>query len=432
MATPAPASTTSPLRVLGHPSYRYLWTGSVVASLGTAIGGVVLLWAVFSTTGSPLDVALLGVVGFLPTVVFGILAGALIDRTDRRRLMIACDLGRLVALGLLAGYTLLAGVNLVAILAAAFVVATFSAVFRPTTNAVIPALLGATEMTDGNGLLLAGTTVGGFVGSPIGGILILAIGVVGGLAVNAVAFGFSAAMISLMVIPMAHRESTRTDGGRPSLLSDVGEGLRYLRSQRVLLAATLGGMAANFFIAIFGQFLVVYATVQLHAGATGFGLLVAASFGSFGLGGLLAGRVGADRAPGVWYPATWAIGTACIVGVGLVSNLPAAVILTLGFGVFGGIGNTTFLSAVMRTVPPSMLGRYFATDEAGSFAMIPAGQIAGGFLILAIGVSATFVIAGVAGFVASAFLLLFPSVRAWGRPGSATASGAPAGPALER
>lgn len=432
MSASTGSSTSSPLRVLRQPSYRYLWTGSLVASLGSAIGGVVLLWAVFSTTGSPLDVALLGVVGFLPTIVFGILTGALIDRTDRRRLMIACDLGRLVALGLLAGYTWLAGVNLVAILAAAFVVATFGAVFRPTTNAVIPALLGPAEMTDGNGLLLAGTTVAGFVGSPIGGILILVLGVVGGLAVNAVAFGFSAAMVSLMVIPMARREPTGDPGGRPSLLSDVGEGLRYLRAQRVLLIATLGGMVANFFIAIFGQFLVVYATVQLHAGATGFGLLVAASSGGFGLGGLLAGRVGADRAPGVWYPATWAVGTACIVGVGLVSNLPAAVLLTLGFGALGGIGNTTFLSAVMRTVPPTMLGRYFATDEAGSFAMIPAGQIAGGFLILAIGVSATFVLVGLAGVVASGFILLFPSVRAWGRSAGSTAGGVPPGPALER
>ena len=416
------------LRVLRNPSYRYLWFGSVISSLGASIGGVVLLWVVFTSTHSALDVALLGVVGFLPTVAFGILAGAVIDRTDRRRLMIGCDLGRVVALGLLAAYTLLFGVSLALVLLAALVVATFSTVFRPATNAVIPSLLGLSEVTDGNGLLMAGTTVAGFAGSPVGGILIVVVGVVGGLTVNAATFGFSAAMVSLMLIPAVARTPVPAGTPRRSLLADVAEGLRYLRSQRALLSTTLSAMAANFFLGMYFQFIVVYAGEQLHVGATGFGVLLAVGAAGWGLGGLLAGRLPVQRAPGLWYASGWTLASASIVGSGVVTTLPLAAALGLGFGLLGGLSNTTFLSTVQRTVPPEMLGRYFATDEAGSFAMIPAGTIAGGFLILAVGVGSTFVFAGLAGIATNGVLLAFPSVRAWGRPGRTGSPPASTGP----
>lgn len=424
-----------PLRVLGQRSYRNLWVGSVVSALGVSIGGVVLTWVVYTTTHSPLAVALLGVVGFLPTVLFGLYAGALIDRTDRRRLMIFCDGARFVSLGALAAYTLLFGVSVVAILLAAFLVAAFGTIFRPATNAIIPALLPSREVTDGNGLLMAGTTVASFVGSPVGGLIVIASGVVAGLAANAVTFAFSGAMVSLMIVPLVDRGPSATAGtpGR-SLTADVREGLRYLASQRPLLAVTLAGMAANFFLAIFFQYTVFYATDQLHAGVTGFGILLAAGAGGFALGGIIPGRIGVDRAPAVWYAASWTAVGASIFGMAFTHQLAIAIGLMAAFGTLGGIGNTTFFSAVQRTVPPELLGRYFATDEAGSFAMIPAGQVVGGLLVLSAGVAVAYEIAGLGAFVGSGVLLLMPAVRRWGGtpPSTAAARGpTPAAPAGE-
>jgi MFS family permease len=408
-------NSANPIRVLGHRSFRLLWVGSIVSSLGTAIGSVVFTWVVFTTSHSPLYVALLGVVGFLPSVIFGLLAGALVDRVDRRRLMLACDLARFLLLGGLAVYTLVFGVNLIALLGAALVVATFSTIFRPATNAAIPRLVPESDFTDSNGLLMAGTTIAGFIGSPIGGILVITVGVVGGLLANALAFGFSGAMIFLMVIPALAATETLPDGPKSSLLSDVKEGIRYLRSQKPLLWITLSGMVANFFLALFFAFIVIYASVQLHQGAAGFGILLAAGAAGWGIGAILPGRIGTARAPALWYAGAWTTAGLVIIVIGLVHDLPSATLLSLGFGILGGIGNTTFFSSVQRIVPPQLLGRYFATDEAGSFAMIPAGQVVGGLLILSIGVGTTYVLAGIGAFVCSGILLLIPSVRAWGR-----------------
>lgn len=409
------ANASNPLRVLGHRAFRLLWLGSVVSSLGTAVGGVVFTWVVFTTSHSPVYVALLGIVGFLPSVVFGLLAGALVDRMDRRRLMVACDVARLATLGGLAAYTWIFGVNLPALLLAALAVAAFSTVFRPATNAAIPRLLPESEYTDGNGLLMASTTVAGFVGSPVGGILVITVGVVGGLLANALTFGFSGAMIFLMVIPPLAGTEGPPGTPRSSLLSDVREGIRYLRSQKPLLWITLSGMVANFFLSLFFAFVVIYTSVQLHQGATGFGIVLAASAAGWGIGAILPGRIGTDRAPALWYAGAWTSVGVVIVAIALVHDLPSATVLSLAFGILGGLGNTTFFSSVQRHVPAHLLGRYFATDEAGSFAMIPAGQVAGGLLILSVGIGETYLLAGIGAFVCSGLLLLVPSVRAWGR-----------------
>src|SRR5579871_458030 len=174
-------------------------------------------------------------------------------------------------------------------------------------------------------------------------------------------------------------------------------------------------MVANFFLSLFFAFTVIYASVQLHQGAAGFGVLLAAGAAGFGIGAILPGRIGTDRAPALWYATGWTVAGAVIVAIGLVRDLPSATLLSLAFGILGGVGNTTFFAAVQRHVPPQLLGRYFATDEAGSFAMIPAGQVVGGVLILAIGIGSTYILAGIGAFVCSGVLLLIPSVRAWGR-----------------
>ena len=374
-----------------------------------------LTWVVFTASHSPLYVALLGVVGFLPSVLFGLIAGALVDRVDRRRLMLACDVARFLTLGGLAAYTLVFGVNLIALLGAALIVATFSTIFRPATNAAIPRLVPEPDFTDSNGLLMAGTTVAGFVGSPLGGILVITVGVVGGLLANALTFGFSGAMIFLMVIPALTAREAAPEGPRTSLLSEVREGMRYLRSQKPLLWITLSGMVANFFLSLFFAFIVIYASVQLHQGAAGFGILLAAGAAGWGFGAILPGRIGTDRAPALWYAGAWTTAGLMIVAIGLVRDLTSASLLSLAFGTLGGIGNTTFFASVQREVPPHLLGRYFATDEAGSFAMIPAGQVVGAFLILSIGIGETYIFAGIGAFICSGLLLLIPSVRAWGR-----------------
>lgn len=412
---------SSPTRVLRYANFRLLWIGSVASAAGASIGSIVIIWLVYNATHSPIAISLLGIAQFLPSLVFGLLAGALIDRWDRRRLMLTCDLARAVSFGALALFVLLYGASTIVLIAVVFAVSAFGTAFRPATNATIPRILPASDVADGNGLLQGGSTIASFLGSPVGGVLVVTVGAVVGLAVNALTFAISGAMIFLMVIPTIGRPGA-TAAPRASLLTEVAEGLRYLRSQTALLLITLTAMGANFFLSIWGGFTVIYVADQLHQGATGFGIMVAANTAGFAIGALIPGRLRTDRAPGLWLPASWGLVGFFIIGLALTTSLPLAVLLTLGGGTLLSLGNTTWLTGVQHSVPDEYLGRYFATDEAGSFAMIPAGVAVGGVLVLLIGISRTFLVAGVGAALLNLVLVVSPAVRRWGRQATKTAT----------
>ncbi len=416
-----PAGTSSPARVLRNPNFARLWIGSVTSAAGTAIGSIIIIWLVYTATHSAIAISVLGIVQFLPTLAFGLLAGALIDRLDRRRLMLTCDVARAITFGGLAAFVLVYGVSVPVLIAAVFLVATFSTIFRPATNAAIPRLLRSEELADGNGLLQGGSTIAQFIGSPLGGVVLLTVGAAVGLAINAVTFAVSGTMIFLMFIGPGAAREPRPDAPRPSLLHEVADGLRYIRSQPVLLLITLTAMGANFFLSIWGGFEVIYAAVSLHQGATGFSILVASNTAGFAIGAILPGRLHMDRRPGFWVPLVWGITGFCIVGAALVHSLPIAVGLFLAGGMGLSLGNTTWLVGVQRSVPDEYLGRFFATDEAGSFAMIPAGLAVGGVLVVVLGIEWAYLIAGIGSAVMNLPLILSRGVRAWGaRPSGST------------
>jgi MFS family permease len=411
---PSGPESTSPTRLFANRNFTRLWVGSVTSAAGAAIGSIIIVWLVYSATHSAIAISALGIVQFLPTLGFGLLAGALIDRLDRRRLMLTCDVARAITFGGLAVYVLVYGANTITLIAAVFVVATFSTIFRPATNAAIPRLLKSGELADGNGLLQGGSTIAQFIGSPVGGLVLLTVGASIGLAINALTFAVSGTMIFLMVIGSGAAAPAKPTAERPSLLREVGDGLRYIRSQTVLLLITLTAMGANFFLSICFGFIVIYAAVSLHQGATGFSILVAANTGGFAIGAILPGRLHLDRRPGIWVPIVWGVTGWMIVGMAAVHSLELAVPLTVGAGLTLSAGNTVWLSGVQRAVPDEYMGRFFATDEAGSFAMIPAGIAVGGVLIVLYGVPWTYLIAGVGAIAMNLPLILSPGVRAWG------------------
>lgn len=414
-----PTDSAPALGLFRNRNFRRLWVGSVTSALGAAVGSVVVVWVVYAETRSPLEISLLGIVQFLPTLLFGLLAGALIDRLDRRRLMVACDLARAVSFGALAVFVWIVGVNVAVLIGVMFAVATFSTVFRPATNAALPRILAPPEVVDGNGLLQAGTTAGQFIGSPLGGVFAVASMVVVGFAVNAVTFAVSAALIFLMVFPRRPGVRSPEPAGRRSLLGDVGDGLRYLRSQPTLLLITLTAMGSNFFLTIWGGFTVIYAGAHLGQGAVGYAILTAANTAGFAVGAVVPGRVNTARAPGPWVVATWGTVGFVIVALTLTSSLVVATALTVGGGVLLSMGNTIWLSTVQRTVPDEFLGRFFATDEAGSYAMIPAGMAVGGVLVAVYGIEWAYLVAGLGALLLNLPLVLSRDFHRWGRPDAA-------------
>lgn len=403
--------------LFGNRDFRYLWIGNTTSTTGFFVVTVIFDWYIYSATHQTLLLATLGVVEFVPMLTLGIIAGAFVDRHDRRKIMIMSNLVRATSLAALAVYVLIWGFNAVLLLTTVFMLSALSTLFEPASEAILPSVVAGPELSAANGALTVGSTVAQFVGSPLGGALIFFFGVGSGLIFNSVTYAFSALCVSLLSVPLLMqpaRDGTRSESAETPFFSDVVAGFRYLRTQRALLLLTLTTMVINFF-SFYNLYIVVYSTTLLHAGPATYGILLGAGAVGAAVGGLLANRLTLDRTPGITVPVAWALSGLPLVTLILLPFLPLALASMFAEGLASALVNITFLSVVQRTVPDRMLGRYLSIDQTIGYSMIPAGIVAGGFIIVFFGLGVAFIVAGAVTFLLSLGLLVSKEVRAWGR-----------------
>jgi MFS family permease len=404
------ADPPAPSHVLRSPSFRFLLGSSVASSVGGAISGVSVNWLVYHYTGSTLDVAYVGLTGIVPAIALGLFAGVLADRYDRRQLMITADLVRMVVMAILAAALFLTGFSLFLILAVMAVVYSFTAVFTPASQAIIPRIVPTGQLEDANGLLSALASTGSSIGAAAGGLAIVFFGAVAGVGINAATFALSALLL-FQVAASAGRNLVATSPSARSLRKDLAEGIAYMRAHLPILEVTLGFLPGNFLFTMVISFFVVYATIVYPGDAAAFGYLVA-SFAAGGVvGAITVGRIRGRRFAGL------------LMGVGVVIQggmttllvvgrwLPISLAGAVGLGVCVGLINTVYYSTMQAIVPNEVLARVLSIDSVGAFGAIPAGLVVGGFLAASHGILFVYSIAAVGIFVNGLVLLALPGVR---------------------
>ncbi len=391
-----------------NPRFVRLWTARVVSRFGSALSYVVLLWLTFAETHSALAVAYVGVAGFVPTVALGLFSGALVDRFDRRRVIVLSTLGRGVAMGALVLSLEWLGFRLPVVLLASVVFSVCATFFGPGSQALLPELVPRASLADANGLFESTESMFGIAGNAAAGVLIVAVGATPSLGIDAVAYFVAALFIGLIAVSAT--SPGRTDRSEP-LVRQVREGLSYLRHAVGLLELTVAALVLNFLFAFVLTFLVVYSTQLLHGGALVYAALEALLAAGWGAGGLLVGRFGLTRYTGrIQTYSAFAQGGVILA---LVAGPTVLVALPVFFvaGIMQGIVNVSWLSTVQAIVPERLQGRYFATDNMVSFAAIPAAQILGGVLIVVSGLPDTFLAAGIGSIATGAVLLRFRELQ---------------------
>jgi MFS transporter, DHA3 family, macrolide efflux protein len=395
-----------------NPKFTRLWDARLVSRFGSALGYVVLIWLTFAETGSSLAVAYVGLAEFIPTVGVGLLSGALVDRLDRRRVIIVSVLGRSAAMAALVLALELLGFHLVLIVAASAVFALCATFFAPGSQALLPEIVAKEHLDRANGLFESSESVVGIAGNAVAGVLILAVGAVPSLGVDALGY-----LVAALFIVWMGATTTLSGPDRPPaepLLHQVREGLRYLGRTLGLLEITLISLVLNFLFSFVLTFFVVYTADLLHGSALVYGVLEALLAAGWGLGGLLVGRFRLTRFTGRLAAASGIADGVAVLGLVFVPVVPVALAVFLAIGVVQGVTNVAWLSTVQAIVPERLQGRYFATDNMLSFAGIPAAQIVGGVLITLHGISFTFLLAGLGCLVAGGVGLLLRELRSVG------------------
>jgi MFS family permease len=368
------------LRGVGRLGGRFvkLWTASTTSALGSGLATIAAPLLVASHTSDPLVVSAAAGVSWLPWLLFALPGGVLVDRVDRRRLMIAIDWVRVAAMGALAAM-ILAGYTSIAVLyAALFVINAGEVVFRSASQTMVPAVVERAQLERANGWLAGGATVmQQMIAGPLSGFLFVVSAGIPFL-VNMGTYAASAVLLGLLA--GTYRSSASlpaVEGGpRRSIRSEVAEGFRWLVRQRLLRTMSILIGLLNLTLVAAVSVLVLVAKERLHLGSTGYGLL----FTCIAVGGVLGSAVGHHLIR--WFTATWTLRIGLLIEAGThlalaTSRSPYFVGFVLfTFGVHSALWTIVGSSLRQRLTPPEMLGRVGST----SLFIAAGGNCVGAFL----------------------------------------------------
>lgn len=378
------------------------------------MGALAIQWYLYSQTRSPGIIGTFAVVEFLPTLAFGLFAGVLVDRFSRKRIMVGADLARTLMIAMLSIEVWVFGLNTLLVLVVVGAVATFTALFRPASQAILPRLIPEKELPDANGILQAGGTTSSLIGYSMGGTLVALVGIAFALAVDSASFAVSALLLMGLSFPSVS-PSPPTEGKATGGWSELLAGLRYLRGSRALFLMMLTSGVGSFLFPIWETYMVVYVASGLHLGPAYLGIVFGVSVFSAGLGALACGRLPTQKRPGVWAATSWGISG---IGIASLTLLPPFLIVLalVGTSTFvGQMGYTAWLTGVQRTTPIHLLGRVLSTETTVSWGLFPVAQAVGAVLISVVGIPLTYLLVGVDS-AAGGFVLLFSdAVWEWGK-----------------
>jgi MFS family permease len=376
--------------------FAVLWTSSTTSAFGTGLATVATPLFVASQTDDPLLVASASAVTWLPWLLFALPGGVLVDRVDRRRLMVLLDCLRAAAMTGLVVAVLARTAALGVLLAVLFLVSTGEVVERSAAQALLPALVPRNRLERANGWLFGGTMVAQqMVAGPLGGLL-FAVAAALPFVANAATFVASAAVLTLLA--GSFRATPAAAGASRSVRREVLDGLRWLASQRLLRTMALLIGLLNLTLTAALAVLVLLARDRLGLGSVGYGLL----FTCLAAGGLLGALLG-DRLV-ARFTATWTIRVGLIVEAGthlvLATSRSAVVVggVLFLFGIHGALWGMVGSSLRQRLAPPEMLGRVGSSTLFVSAGGNCLGAVLGGGLAAAFGLTAPYWV----GFVVAA------------------------------
>lgn len=369
--------------ILANRDFRLLWLGQLVSQLGTQFNCMALAWLVLATTGSSVAMGGVFLAQTLPNPLLGWVVGALVDRMDRRRLMIACDLARAALVLALPLVYVTGHLPLWMIYGVTFAVSALTIVFYAGEKSVLSRLVPAQDLTQANAWAEMTSQAAGLLGPVAGGVLITVLpSPVHVLYLDVVSFAWSALLLARMDFRDPSRQGDAEE--RASLVAQGREGLGFLLSHRFLLVVCLTSAAVNFLLGPYTVVFPVLAERVLHAGAMGYGWLM----GGMG-GGMLVGSLLADRLSRRFTPAALIYGGMGIVGVCFaamagVSLMPAVALAALA-GACVAPANVVVLTLVARTTPERLQGRVFASLFALVGTTMPAGMVVASVLLDRVG-----------------------------------------------
>jgi MFS family permease len=404
-----------------HPDFVKLWAGQSISELGSQVSQLAIPWlAAVDLHASPLAFSLLGVLGFLPFILFALPAGVWVDRLRRRQILVVGDSARAVLLALIPILWLAGVLQIWHLLVLEFVIGVFTVFFDVAYQSYLPALIEREHLIDGNSKLQLTVSIAQIGGPSLSGGLIAAITAPYAILADAVSFVIS----SVFMIRMKHRENVpRQDAAepRPQMWPQVKEGVAWVVGNRNLRAVAGCTGTSNFCSSLMFSIVILYMVRSLHLSAIPTGAVFAVgSVGSIA-GALCANRLGKRLGVGNAIVFTAVIFSFAGLAYPLAPRSVPLPVLMAGQVLFGFSAiayNILQVSYRQAITPERLQGRMNAAMRWIVWGTIPLGTLAGGAIAQATTLHTALWVGAILGTPTFLWVLLSPlrSIREMPEP----------------
>jgi predicted MFS family arabinose efflux permease len=379
-------------------SFRWLLAASIVTNVGDGIAIAAGPLLVASQTKDPFLVSLALLAEYLPHLVFGLLAGAVADRHDRRRIVAGVNLFRALVLVVLTAMIVGEAVSIAIVLIALFILGTAETFADAASSTLIPSLVAREDLGVANARQQGAVLLLNQLVTPPIGAFLFAIGMALPFGANAAGFALGAVLVSRVVA------STRAErpAGPSHLRQEIVEGIRWLVHHPPMRTLALTIVLFNVTYGAAWSVLVLYAGERLGMDEVGFGLMTAAiAFGGI-FGTVAYGSLARRFSLANLMRVGLLIETATHLVLALTTSSQIALATLVVFGAHAFVWGTTSTVVRQRAVPDALMGRVGSVYRIAIMGGIVIGTPIGGLLARQFGITAPFWF----GFFGSALLVI--------------------------
>jgi MFS transporter, DHA3 family, macrolide efflux protein len=346
-------------RPSGMTGFSVIWVGQVLSLIGTAMSNFALtIWA-FEQTGRATDLALIGFFFLVPLLIVSPIAGAIVDRHDRKMMMMISDLAAgLVTIGILILYT-----TDVLQIWHLYVSAAISGVFQtfqwPAYSAAITTMLPKEQYGRANGMMALAESGSGILAPVLAGALLALIGLGGVFALDIISFTFAIGALLIVNIPNP-KKTEAGEKGKGSLWKEAAYGFRYILERPSLLSLQLVFFGANFMSALGFTLLAPMILSRTNNNELIFGSVQSVAAVGGVVGGLVMSAWGGPKRMVYGVLFGWGLTGLAQALIGGVRTLPLWLVAAFLFAFFSPIINASNQSIWQAKVAPDVQGRVFA------------------------------------------------------------------------
>jgi MFS family permease len=361
-------------RALRNPNFRLFWSGNFLSNIGTWMQNVAQGWLVLTLTDSAFWLGVVGFAGSIPFLFFTLFGGVIADRVNKRRLLMVTQTVMMILAFLLAGLAWLKIITVWEIAAIAFLNGTAMAMNAPSYQALVPRLVKREDLTNAIALNSAQFNMSRILGPTLGGYAMVLLGVAGNFFLNGASF--VAVLWALTRIRYPDEKKARQE----SMWASLRGGFAYLRQQPQMFVLVWMTVAASLLGFPFLTFIPYFAKVQLNAGESGLGWLLAGSGLGAVLGAMTVAFVGTLRHRGAVLTGAGVVFFLAIIGFSYSRVFALSECLAFFEGYCGIMMISCFNVSIQHLSSDEMRGRIMSIYATSFLGLPPLGALMAGEL----------------------------------------------------